>query len=106
MYGFMDPLLGTYGHVRGFNYIPAGKLTGPRMWRDYDERQIETELEYAVRLKLNSVRVFLSWPVWEREPEAFKQRLRHLVRAAHDRGMTTMPVLFDSCFTLHTPQYD
>jgi hypothetical protein len=55
---------------------------------------------------LNSARVFLSYVVYEHDPDTFLRRLRHFVRAAYDRGMGTMPVVWDSCFSEVRPTYD
>lgn len=96
----------SYGHLRGFNYTPSTTYNDIAFWRDYDEALIERELTYAQRLGLNSVRPFLAYVVYEHDPQTFLQRLRHFVRAAHDRDITTMPVLWDSCFSEIRPTYD
>ena len=75
----------AYSHIRGFNYTPGNAFNDIAFWRDYDEKRVERELGYAQRLGLNSARVFLSYVVYEREPGAFLERLRHFVRAAHER---------------------
>jgi hypothetical protein len=98
--------LKPYGHIRGFNYTPSTAYNDIAFWRDYDEALIERELTYAQRLGLNSARVFLNYVVYEQEPEAFLRRLRHFVRVAHERGISTMPVVWDSCFSEIRPAYD
>ena len=99
-------LLSPYQHLRGFNYTPSSAVHDIAFWRDYDEASIERELTYAQRLGLNSARVFLAYVVYEREPQQFLQRLRHFVRAAHARGISTMVVVWDSCFDETAPDYD
>ena len=101
----MDPTQ-AYSHIRGFNYTPGSAFNDIAFWRNYDEKRVERELGYAQRLGLNSARVFLSYVVYEREPGAFLERLRHFVRAAHERGISVMPTLWDSCFDDMAPAYD
>ena len=101
----MEPLH-PYAHVRGFNYTPSTAANDISFWRDYDEALVERELSYAQRLGLNSARPFLAYVVYEHDPKSFLARLRHFVRAAHDRGISVMPVVWDSCFDDTQPTYD
>jgi len=98
--------LKPYSHIRGFNYTPSTARNDVEFWRDYDEVLVEQELTYAQRLGLNSVRPFLAYVVYEREPRAFLSRVKHFVRSAWERGITTMPVVWDSCFSEVHPTYD
>ncbi len=97
--------LKPYSHVRGFNYVPSTAVNDIAFWRDYDEALVERELTYAQRLGLNSVRPFLAYVVYEHEPKVFLSRLRHFTRAAHERGISVMPVVWDSCFDDTLPTY-
>ena len=101
----MEPLT-PYGHLRGFNYTPSTAYNDIMFWRDYDEVLVERELTYAQRLGLNSARVFLHYVVYERERVPFLRHLTHFVRTAHERGISTMPVVWDSCFSEVVPAYD
>ena len=96
----------TLKDLRGFNYTPSTATNDISFWRDYDEALIEKELNYAQRLGLNSARVFLSYVVYEHDKKAFLNRVRHFVRTAHGRGISTMPVVWDSCFGEVEPTYD
>jgi len=98
--------LKQYGHLRGFNYVPSTAFNPIAFWRDYDETLIERELSYAQRLGLNSARIFLAYVVYENEREVFLEKVKHFVRAAHNRGITVMPVLWDSCFDETQPTYN
>lgn len=98
--------LWQFGHIRGFNYTPSSARNDIEFWRDYDEALVERELDYARRLGLNSARVFLAYIVYEHEPRAFLQRVQHFLRAAHARGISTMVVTWDSCFSEIQPTYD
>ncbi len=91
-------LLNPYAHLRGFNYTPSTAVNDISFWRDYDEGLVERELTYAQRLGLNSARPFLAYVVYEHDPKSFLNRLTHFVRTAHDRGISVMPVVWDSCF--------
>ncbi len=91
-------LLNPYAHLRGFNYTPSTAVNDISFWRDYDEGLVERELTYAQRLGLNSARPFLAYVVYEHDPNSFLNRLTHFVRTAHDRGISVMPVVWDSCF--------
>jgi len=98
--------LEAYGSLRGFNYVPSTAFNDIAFWRDYDERLVERELGLAQRLGLNSARVFLSYPVYEHDPQIFLERLRHFVRAAFARGISAMPVVWDGCFDESDPTYE
>jgi hypothetical protein len=99
-------LSGGCARIRGFNYMPSSARNDIEFWRDYDAALVERELTYAQRLGLNAARVFLAYVVYEQDKASFLMRLRHLVRAAHERGIYTMPVLWDSCFSEVRPTYD
>ena len=99
-------LLKPYSHVRGFNYVPSTAVNDIAFWRDYDEALVERELTYAQRLGLNSARPFLAYVVYERDPKTFLARLRHFARASHERGISVMPVVWDSCFDSTLPTYE
>ncbi len=99
-------LLNPYAHLRGFNYTPSTAVNDISFWRDYDEGLVERELTYAQRLGLNSARPFLAYVVYEHDPKRFLNRLTHFVRTAHDRGISVMPVVWDSCFDDSMPTID
>lgn len=98
--------LEDYGCIRGFNYTPSSAFNDVGFWRDYDETLIERELTYAARLGLNSARIFLAYVVYEHDPQLFLNRVRHFLRSAHERGVSTMVVVWDSCFDETTPTYE
>jgi hypothetical protein len=98
--------ISRYSGLRGFNYTPSNAYNDIYFWRDYDEGLVERELDFARRLSLNSARIFLHYVVYEHERERFLKRVRHFVRAAHERGISTMPVIWDSCFSEVQPSYD
>jgi len=79
--------------VRGFNYQSAESIGHVEHWLHYDRAITERELDYAKRLQLNQVRVFIPYAAWERNKEALRKNLIHFVRAAHERGIGVMPTM-------------
>jgi hypothetical protein len=79
--------------VRGFNYQSAESAGHPEMWAKYNPAVIERDLDYAKRLNLNQIRVFVPYAAWEKDKDALKTNLQHFVRAAHARGMGVMPTM-------------
>jgi len=81
-----------YSAIRGANYCPAG---GHHLehWLNYDPKENERDLDYAKKININQVRVFLSYSAWLTNKEAFRQNLIHLARACQARGIGLMPVV-------------
>ena len=73
-----------YGFIRGFCY---GWEKDPQRW--------EIELGYAQRLNLNSARIWLRYPHYFEDPDAFVSKLRSFIRSAFSKGITVMPILFN-----------
>src|SRR5512140_501906 len=71
--------------IRGANYCAAG---GHHLehWLNYDPKETERDLDYARRVNLNQIRVFLSHSAYLKNPEAFRRNLIHLARACQARG--------------------
>jgi hypothetical protein len=79
--------------VRGFNYQSAETIGHAEFWLQYSPSVTERDLDYAARLQLNQVRVFVPYAAWEGNKEALRKNLLHFVRAAHARGMGVMPTM-------------
>ena len=79
--------------VRGFNYQSAPTTGHAEHWLKYSAAETERDFDYARRLQLNQVRVFIPYTAWAKDKEAFRKNLLHLVRAAHQRGIGVMPTL-------------
>lgn len=75
-----------YNFIRGFCY-PRGHMK--------PIEQVKRELGYALRLQLNSARIWLSYQAYEKEPEAFLSNLQTFVHTAYEMGVTTMPILWN-----------
>ena len=80
-------------NVRGFNYQSAESIGHAEHWLQYDPVITERDLDYARRLQLNQVRVFVPYTAWERNKEALRKNLLHFVTAAHERGIGVMPTM-------------
>jgi hypothetical protein len=79
--------------VRGFNYQSAPTTGHAEHWLQYSPAETERDLDFARRLQLNQMRVFIPYSAWIKDKEAFRKNLLHMVRAAHQRGIGVMPVL-------------
>ena len=79
--------------VRGANYQSAETIGHVEHWLQYNPEITERDLDYAKRLQLNQVRVFVPYAAWERNKAGLRKNLRHLVRAAHERGIGVMPTM-------------
>jgi len=87
-----------FADMRGANYVPSYARNDVQLWMDYDPAVIDRELGYAARLKLNTVRVFLQFAVYERDPALFLQRFENFLSLCEKHQIRMMPVVFDSCF--------
>lgn len=79
--------------VRGFNYTPANRADHEDCWVNYDEAVTEHDLNLAKRLNLNQARVFVRYDTYLKLGEAMTGKVRHFIRACHERGMGVMLVL-------------
>jgi TRAP transporter TAXI family solute receptor len=79
--------------VRGANYRAAAAKDTTDYWLHYSAAETERDLNYARRLNLNQLRVFLSYEAWTADKPAFRRNLTHLMRAARQRGLGVMPVV-------------
>jgi hypothetical protein len=79
--------------VRGANYRAAGAKDTTDYWLHYNPVETERDLDYARRLNLNQIRVFISYEAWVADKPALRRNLVHLLRAAHQRGLGVMPVV-------------
>ena len=87
-----------YSKIRGANYVPSYASTSVGIWKDFQADVIDRELGYAARLRLNSVRVFLQYVVYEANAGRFLEDLECFVKLCAKHDIRPMFVLFDSCF--------
>ncbi|MDF2959427.1 MAG: glycoside hydrolase [Paenibacillus sp.] len=83
--------------IRGAVYIPAKSYNAYQMWRDYEPDVIERDFEYAAKLNLNALRIWLSYEYWLENRDALSEKYKHFLSAANERGLKVMPSLFEKC---------
>lgn len=79
-----DRPLSDYSFIRGVNHVMTG-----------DSGILTRDLGYAKRLNLNSTRIWLSHEEFEKDPQAYINRLREYIRVSHRLGFSTMPILWN-----------
>lgn len=84
-----------YSDVRGFNYQPASTRGYTAEWVKYPHDEIDRDMGYAEKLRLNTARVFLSYNAWLQDKAGFRANLQDFVRTANRHGIRSMIVLID-----------
>jgi hypothetical protein len=81
-----------YSAIRGANYCAA---EGHHLehWLNYDPKETARDLDYAKKININQIRVFLSYAAYTTNKEAFRKNLIDLARACQARGIGLMPVV-------------
>ena len=79
--------------IRGFNYESAPTIGHNEMWLQYSAAETERDMDYARRLNLNQVRVFLGYAAYVTNKPAFRSNLVNFIRICHARGIGVMPVV-------------
>lgn len=84
----------------GANFIPSVAASPIEMWQPetFNSGMIERELGIAESVGMNSVRVFLNYLVWQRDPAGHQKRMNAFLRIADRHQIRTIFVLFDSCW--------
>ncbi len=84
-------------HIVGFNYQPSWGSTGPQIWLDrFDAAKYKSELARGKELfpQMNTVRLWLSWGAWKKNPEAYIANLKQAFAACKELDLLMIPVLF------------
>ena len=87
-----------FSWIRGANYVPSYARNDVQIWMDYDPEVIDRELSYAKKMKLNSIRIFLQYAVYEHNQKQFLARYENFLSLCEKHGIQAMIVVFDSCF--------
>jgi hypothetical protein len=84
----------------GANYLPATAINQLEMWQpeSFDPVWIDTELNRAENLGMNTMRVFLHDLLWKQDPGAFQGRINKFLSLADKHKIRPIFVLFDSCW--------
>lgn len=87
----------NYSHVRGFNYQPGYGSCSYENWMWFDARQMKQELEWGKSAfpNLNTIRLWLSWDAYLREPVAFLANFEKALELCDSLGIQVIPVLFN-----------
>ena len=87
-----DYVTTDFSAIHGVNFCaPDGHHV--EHWLNYNAKDEERYLDYAKKINVNQIRVFLSRAAYETNKDAFRQNLQHLVRACQARGIGVMPVV-------------
>lgn len=83
----------------GFNYLPRTAVNYTDMWLadSFNLPIIDQEFGWANRAGFNSVRVVLSFIVWQADPVGMKKRLDQFLAVAQRHGLTVMLCPLDDC---------
>jgi hypothetical protein len=84
----------------GSNFVPSDAVNALEMWQadTFDPREIDRELGWAENIGMNTMRVFLPYILWDKDPEGFKNRIDAFLNIAERHHIRPMLVLFDSCW--------
>jgi hypothetical protein len=88
---------------RGAIYIPAQSYNAYQAWRNYDPNITRRDIGYAHSLRLNALRVWLSYEFWRHDHQALRQRFTDLLSVCSANGIKVMPVLFEGDGVEPTP---
>lgn len=90
-----------WGWLRGGNFTPSTAINQLEMWQaeTFDTATIDRELGYAQGIGFNAMRVFLHHLAWEEDPAGFKERVKQYLDIAGRRGIGTIFVFFDDCWS-------
>jgi hypothetical protein len=88
------------GWLVGSNYLPATAINQLEMWQadTFDPIWIDTELNWAEGLGMNTMRVFLHDLPWKQDSGAYQHRIDKFLSIAAAHKIRPIFVLFDSCW--------
>ena len=79
--------------IRGFNYESAPTIGHNEMWLQYSSAETARDMDYARRLNLNQVRVFLGYSAYLTNKPAFRSNLVDFIRVCRERNIGVMATL-------------
>ncbi|MBQ6679606.1 MAG: hypothetical protein IJM76_06235 [Lachnospiraceae bacterium] len=85
--------LRQFGTIKGVNFIPSYCYGYIEIWQNYREQAIRRELDYAVRIGINSVRIFMSTAQWQVRREESFANLDRFLDECKARGISVMMTL-------------
>ncbi len=89
-----------YPWLVGCNFAPSTAINQLEMWQaaTFDLATIDRELGWAQGLGFNSVRVFLHQLPWERDSQAFLERIEQFLATADRHKIGVVFVMLDGCW--------
>lgn len=85
----------------GVNFIPSNAENTLEMWQGetYNlDNAIDRELKWLSNIRMNAVRVFLHYLVWQQNPLQFLERLDNFLNICDKYGIKAVLVMFDDCW--------
>ncbi len=84
----------------GANFIPSTAINQIEFWQEesYDSATIAKELAWAADIGFNTMRVYLHYLVWARNPAGLKERMDDFLDISSRNNIKIMFVLFDDCW--------
>jgi len=85
-------------NIYGFNYQPSWGNNGLTVWGEaFDAKKYREELEAGKKYfpKFNTVRIWLSWSAYRKDPERFIRNFQAAVDICGELDLLVMPVLFN-----------
>ena len=83
--------------IHGVNFFTSNAGTPDEMWLRFEARMVRREIGWAHGLGFNSLRLWLGFRAWEREPELFRRNLSTALDLAAQDRLSVILVLFDAC---------
>lgn len=86
--------------IVGANFTPSTAINQLEFWQEesYDPVTIDRELSWASDIGFNTMRVYLHYLVWARNPSGYKSRIDDFLAIANKYDIRIMFVLFDDCW--------
>lgn len=90
--------------TRGAIYIPAKAYHAQQMWAEFDSQIAARDFGYARSIKLNALRIWLSYERWLADAAKLEKDVDALLTAADEHGLRVMMSLFERCGVDPTPE--
>jgi len=84
----------------GANFNPSTAINQLEMWQEesFDAETIDKELGWAADIGMNTMRVYLHDLLHKNDPKGLYKRMNEYLEIADSHGISTLFVLFDSCW--------
>ena len=89
----------NYSKIRGFNYFLKPEDRGIETWLNLNSDRTELELRRAKEYfpKINTIRLSLSWSIYNLNPSRFKENFEKVLFIANRLDLKVIPTLFSRC---------